>query len=300
MRRILAGGLALAFAGAGAIFFAAPTSAQEDIPELSADLAPNPVEPGGAVTVTSIDPCPDAGGTHDRAVAYFLYDAAGNELATNEVILEETAEGTTVDWEAYEEVGDDGSWSYEVDVPTTEGGYALASVCYEDVGDEPQIPVVPVPVNPCEIPETDVANEGNPSLCYPVVNPCMDQAFADENTEACPDGIDTETNPCLDEETGELVDPSLLDFDSANCFDWEPEEYLNPCTEGLVSEDLCSVNLCETEEGASDERCSVLVGIAPTAFYFNEFTVGSPISSDPEGPTAPPAVPVPAEPEFTG
>lgn len=132
MKRLLAGGLVLGFAGAGFVAFATPGGAQtseppEEVVQLEATVSPSVAGPGAQVTVTPDQPCTLEGEGPGVLAWFWEIDAD----------VEEPVQGEHFD-EGEVPLGEDGSWEVTFTSSSLNGDYFFVGLCFPNgvEGDE--------------------------------------------------------------------------------------------------------------------------------------------------------------------
>lgn len=193
MRLLLAAVGAFSLLCAGSVALAETPEPPPPSPALAATLSPDPVEPGGRVTVDSVDPCPAGPEGEPGWLIFTVLGADGLRIPLTEGLPPDATFSISFESGIFDLVGPaivpngDGSWTATFDAPEAEGSYVFDALCVQLVESEEQ-PGGPITPNPCEDPEfaDDPANEG---LCEPdgddLPNPCEDEDFASENEDLC-------------------------------------------------------------------------------------------------------------------
>ncbi|HEX6236482.1 MAG TPA: hypothetical protein VFZ68_04770, partial [Acidimicrobiales bacterium] len=169
-------------------------------PERAATLSPEPVEPGGRVTVDSVDPCPAGPEGESGWLLFAVLDDHSLPIPLTEGLPPDATFSISLEFGIPAPAivpNEDGSWTATFDAPEAEGSYPFLALCVQLVesGEQPGGPITP---NPCEDPEfaDDPANEG---LCEPdgdgLPNPCEDEEFARAHEDMCAEIV---LNPVVD------------------------------------------------------------------------------------------------------
>lgn len=119
-RKLLGVGAALGAAMVGSVVSAGSGSAQEEFPkDLVATVSPETVEPGGEVTVESVDDCPAPRRSGDATVIAIWYLGVDGSDEPEWIDQFNAGGGSSTE----------GSWREVFTAPETEGVYVLRIVC---------------------------------------------------------------------------------------------------------------------------------------------------------------------------